>query len=337
MIIAVDAMGGDNAPEAIVKGAVKAVTDFDDITIKLVGNENLIFNYLEGEDFNQKRLQVINATEVITMEDSPAKAIRKKKDASIVVAAELVKKGDAEALIAAGSTGAAMSAGVLKVGRLKGIKRPAISTLFPTEKSPTLILDAGANANAEPEYLQQFALMGQIYAKKILNRDKPKIGLMNVGEEKGKGSKLANEAYELIDKDIRIDNFAGNIEGRDIFTGEYDVIVTDGFTGNVILKTTEGLAEFMFSLLKDALTSDIKSKLGAFLVKDNLKKMKNKVDYREYGGAPLLGLNGIVIIGHGSSDATAFYNAIRVARDTIKEQVVAEIASEIARDGEINE
>jgi len=337
MIIAVDAMGGDNAPEAIVKGAVKAVTDFDDITIKLVGNENLIFNYLEGEDFNQKRLQVINATEVITMEDSPAKAIRKKKDASIVVASELVKKGDAEALIAAGSTGAAMSAGVLKVGRLKGIKRPAISTLFPTEKSPTLILDAGANANAEPEYLQQFALMGQIYAKKILNRDKPKIGLMNVGEEKGKGSKLANEAYKLIDKDIRIDNFAGNIEGRDIFTGEYDVIVTDGFTGNVILKTTEGLAEFMFSLLKDALTSDIKSKLGAFLVKDNLKKMKNKVDYREYGGAPLLGLNGIVIIGHGSSDATAFYNAIRVARDTIKEQVVAEIASEIARDGEINE
>jgi len=335
MIIAVDAMGGDNAPKAVVKGALKAVNSFDDITLKLVGKKDLIFNYLEDQSYNQERLQVINATEEITMEDSPAKAIRKKKDSSIVVASELVKKGDAEALIAAGSTGAAMSAGVLKVGRLKGIKRPAISTLFPTENKPTLILDAGANANAEPEYLQQFALMGQIYAKKILNRDKPKIGLMNVGEEKGKGSKLANEAFELIENDKRIDNFAGNIEGRDIFTGEYDVIVTDGFTGNVILKTTEGLAEFMFSLLKDALTSDLKSKLGAFLVKDNLKKMKNKVDYREYGGAPLLGLNGIVIIGHGSSDATAFYNAIRVARDTIKEQVVAEIASEIARDGEI--
>ena len=333
MIIAVDAMGGDNAPEAVVKGALKAVNSFDDITLKLVGKEDLISNYLEDQSYNQERLQIINATEEITMEDSPAKAIRKKKDSSIVVASELVKKGDAEALIAAGSTGAAMSAGVLKVGRLKGIKRPAISTLFPTENKPTLILDAGANANAEPEYLQQFALMGQIYAKKILNRDKPKIGLMNVGEEKGKGSKLTNEAFELIDNDKRIDNFAGNIEGRDIFTGEYDVIVTDGFTGNVILKTTEGLAEFMFSLLKDALTSDLKSKLGAFLVKDNLKKMKNKVDYREYGGAPLLGLNGIVIIGHGSSDATAFFNAIRVARDTIKEQVVAEIASEIARDG----
>ena len=333
MIIAVDAMGGDNAPEAVVKGALKAVNSFDDITLKLVGKEDLISNYLGDQSYNQERLQVINATEEITMEDSPAKAIRKKKDSSIVVASELVKKGDAEALIAAGSTGAAMSAGVLKVGRLKGIKRPAISTLFPTEHKPTLILDAGANANAEPEYLQQFALMGQIYAKKILNRDNPKIGLMNVGEEKGKGSKLANEAFELIDNDKRIDNFAGNIEGRDIFTGEYDVIVTDGFTGNVILKTTEGLAEFMFSLLKDALTSDLKSKLGAFLVKDNLKKMKNKVDYREYGGAPLLGLNGIVIIGHGSSDATAFFNAIRVARDTIKEQVVAEIASEIARDG----
>jgi len=334
MIIAVDAMGGDNAPEAVVKGSLKAVNSFDDITLKLVGKEDLISNYLEDQSYNQERLQVINATEEITMEDSPAKAIRKKKDSSIVVASELVKKGDAEALIAAGSTGAAMSAGVLKVGRLKGIKRPAISTLFPTENKPTLILDAGANANAEPEYLQQFALMGQIYAKKILNRDKPKIGLMNVGEEKGKGSKLTNEAFELIDNDKRIDNFTGNIEGRDIFTGEYDVIVTDGFTGNVILKTTEGLAEFMFSLLKDALTSDLKSKLGAFLVKDNLKKMKNKVDYREYGGAPLLGLNGIVIIGHGSSDATAFFNAIRVARDTIKEQVVAEIASEIARDGE---
>ncbi|MGM0413824.1 MAG: phosphate acyltransferase PlsX [Bacillota bacterium] len=334
MIIAVDAMGGDNAPEAVVKGAVKAVTDFDDITLKLIGKKQVISNYLQGESFDRERLVIINADEEITMEDAPAKAIRRKKEASIVVASELVKQGEAEALIAAGSTGAAMSAGVLKIGRLKGIKRPAISTLFPTEKKPTLILDAGANANAEPEYLQQFALMGQIYAKKILDRINPKIGLMNVGEEKGKGSKLANEAYELIANDSRINNFVGNIEGRDIFTGEYDVIVTDGFTGNVILKTTEGLAEFMFSLLKDALTSDIKSKLGAFLVKDNLKAMKNKVDYREYGGAPLLGLNEIVIIGHGSSDATAFYNAIRVARDTIKEQVVAEIASEIARDGE---
>lgn len=334
MIIAIDAMGGDNAPEAVVKGALKAINDFNDITLKLVGKEDLIFDYLDSANYKKDRIDVINANEEITMEDAPARAIRKKKDSSIVVASELVKNGEAGALIAAGSTGAAMSAGVLKVGRLKGIKRPAISTLFPTEKEPTLILDAGANANAEPDYLQQFALMGQIYAKKILKRNKPKIGLMNVGEEKGKGSKLANEAYDLIDNDIRIENFAGNIEGRDIFTGDYDVIVTDGFTGNVILKTTEGLAEFMFSLLKDALTSDIKSKLGAFLVKDNLKAMKNKVDYREYGGAPLLGLNEIVIIGHGSSDATAFYNAIRVARDTIKEQVVAEIESEIARDGE---
>ncbi|MFN2363845.1 MAG: phosphate acyltransferase PlsX [Halarsenatibacteraceae bacterium] len=334
MKIAVDAMGGDNAPEAVVNGSLKAVSDFEDITLQLVGKESLISKYLQRKNFDNDRLVIINADQVITMDDAPAKAIRRKKEASIVVASELVKQGEAEALIAAGSTGAAMSAGVLKIGRLKGIKRPAISTLFPTEKKPTLILDAGANANAEPEYLQQFALMGQIYAKKILKRVKPKIGLMNVGEEKGKGSKLVNAAFDLIDNDSRIDNFAGNIEGRDIFTGDYDVIVTDGFTGNVILKTTEGLAEFMFSLLKDALTSDIKSKLGAFLVKDNLKAMKNKVDYREYGGAPLLGLNEIVIIGHGSSDATAFYNAIRVARDTIKEQVVAEIASEIARDGE---
>ena len=334
MKIAIDAMGGDNAPEAVVNGSLKAISDFKDITLKLVGKESVISKYLQGRSFDNDRLVIINADEEISMEDAPAKAIRRKKEASIVIASELVKQGKAKALIAAGSTGAAMSAGVLKIGRLKGIKRPAISTLFPTEKEPTLILDAGANTNAEPEYLQQFALMGQIYAKKILKRDRPKIGLMNVGEEKGKGSKLVNEAFDLIDNDLRIDNFAGNIEGRDIFTGEYDVIVTDGFTGNVILKTTEGLAEFMFSLLKDALTSDIKSKLGAFLVKDNLKAMKKKVDYREYGGAPLLGLNEIVIIGHGSSDATAFYNAIRVARDTIKEQVVAEIASEIARDGE---
>ncbi|MGM0419367.1 MAG: phosphate acyltransferase PlsX [Bacillota bacterium] len=337
MNIAIDAMGGDNAPEAVIRGALQALKEYPDIKLFLVGKKAELEANLKNTSYDKNRLEIVNADEEITMNEAPAKAIRRKKDASIVLAAKLVKEGKAEAMIAAGSTGASMAAGILKIGRLKGIKRPAITTLFPGESKPTLILDAGANANAEPEYLLQFALMGQIYAQKILNRDRPKIGLMNVGEERGKGSHLANEAYELISNDVRINDFAGNVEGRDIFTGEYDVIVTDGFTGNVILKTTEGLAEFMFSLLKDALTSDLKSKLGALLLKSNLKAMKEKVDYREYGGAPLLGLNGIIIIGHGSSDETAFFNAIRVARETIKQEVTHSIASEISRDGEINE
>jgi len=334
--IAIDAMGGDQAPEVNVGGALLAIRKFADIELTLVGDEKKITEFLP-ENCPEDRLNLRQAEEVITGAEKPALALRRKKGASIAVAAELVKNEGYQALISAGSTGASLAAGILKIGRLPGIKRPAISTIFPGRKGSTLLLDMGANANAEPKYLQQFAVMGQIYSRLILERDNPRLGLMSVGEEEGKGSKLTAEAHELISSDDTVTNFAGNVEGRDIFTGEYDVIVTDGFTGNVILKTSEGLADFIFSELKEALTSNTLARLGALLVKKDLKNMKNKLDYKQYGGAPLLGLKGNVIICHGSSDETAIFNAIRVARKTIEQKIVLVIASEITEEGVNND
>ncbi len=332
MKIAIDAMGGDQAPEVNVRGALLAIKKFADIELTLVGDEKKITQYLP-ENYPEERLNLRQAEEVITGREKPALALRRKKTASIAVAAELVKNEGYQALISAGSTGASLAAGILKIGRLPGIKRPAISTIFPGQKGSTLLLDMGANANAEPKYLQQFAIMGQLYSRLILERDNPRLGLMSVGEEEGKGSKLTAEAHKLIFEDDTVTNFAGNVEGRDIFTGEYDVIVTDGFTGNVILKTSEGLADFIFSELKEALTSNTLAKLGALLVKKDLKNMKDKLDYKQYGGAPLLGLKNNVIICHGSSDETAIFNAIRVARKTIEQKIVSVIASEITEEG----
>ena len=334
MKIAVDAMGGDNAPEAVVKGSLEAVREYEDIELILTGPEDRIKGLMPADRSLRERLEIIDCQQVINMDEKPVKALRRKDDTSIGRAADLLHNEKAEALVSAGSTGASLAAGILKVGRIRGIKRPAIATLFPTKNEPSLILDMGANANCQPEYLPQYAIMGDIYARNILGRDNPRLGLMNVGEEKGKGHKMIDRAYELIEEDDRINNFAGNIEGRDIFTGEYDVILCDGFVGNVILKTVEGLGDFMFDLLKDALTGDMRSKLGAFLAKHSLKKMKDEVDYRQYGGAPMLGLKGIVIISHGSSDATAIKNAVRVARETAEQNIVEIIAREISEEGE---
>ncbi len=334
MKIAVDAMGGDNAPEAVVKGSIEAAREYEDIELILTGPEDRIKGLMPADRSLRERLEIIDCQQVINMDEKPAKALRRKDDTSIGRAADLLHNEKAEALVSAGSTGASLAAGILKVGRIRGIKRPAIATLFPTKKEPSLILDMGANANCQPEYLPQYAIMGDIYARNILGRDNPRLGLMNVGEEKGKGHKMIDRAYELIEEDDRINNFAGNIEGRDIFTGEYDVILCDGFVGNVILKTVEGLGDFMFDLLKDALTGDMRSKLGAFLAKHSLKEMKDEVDYRQYGGAPMLGLKGIVIISHGSSDATAIKNAVRVARETAEQNIVEIIAREISEEGE---
>ncbi len=337
MKIAIDAMGGDNAPAINVEGALMALNKFSDLKLALVGKDKQINNLLTDRDYDDSRLTVISAEEVITGEEKPALALRRKKNTSIGKAAELVKNDDYQAVISAGNTGASLAAGILKIGRISGIKRPAIATILPGKSGSTLLLDMGANANAEPFYLQQFALMGQFYAKLVMEITNPKIGLMSVGEEEGKGNDLTEKAYQLIKEDQRIHNFAGNVEGRDIFTGKYDVIVTDGFTGNVILKTSEGLADFVFSALKEALTSNITAKLGALLVKNQLNNMKGKLDYKQYGGAPLLGLQGNVIIGHGSSDGVAISNAVRVARKAIQQNFVSVIASEIVKDGEGND
>mgnify|MGYP006272611273 FL=1 len=334
MNIVLDAMGGDNAPEEIVKGAVEACELDNSFNLTLVGKKDLIEKELKKySNYEKDRIQIKNATEVITMNDSPAKALRRKKDSSLAIGSNLIKENKGDAFISAGNTGAVMAAGLFNIGRLSGIKRPSISTAFPAKGGQTLLMDAGANTDSKPENLHQFAVMGQIYSKKILNISNPKIGLLSIGEEKKKGNKLVKETYQLLEDDKRL-NFIGNVEGRDIFTNNCDIVICDGFVGNVVLKTTEGVASFVFDILKETLTKDLRAKLGAGILKPYLKEMKDRLDYKQYGGAPLLGINGIVIISHGSSNSTAIVNAIRVAKNAINNNIVGLIEDEINRDGE---
>lgn len=335
MNLAIDAMGGDNAPNEIVKGVVRACNKIDEFNIILVGKEDILKNELAKYDnFPKNRIKIKNASEVVDMTDSPAKALRKKRDSSLSIGADLVKENKAEGFISAGNTGAVMAAGLFNIGRLPGIKRPSISTVFPAEDGQTLLMDAGANTDTKPKNLLQFAVMGEIYSKNVLGVKNPKIGLLSIGEEKKKGNNLVKNTYKLLEEDKRISNFIGNVEGRDVFNDRCDIIICDGFVGNVVLKTTEGAASFMFDLLKQAFTENLRTKLGAALVKPYLKVMKEKLDYRQYGGSPLLGVDGVVIISHGSSDATAVVNAIKVAKETVDNNVVGLIEAEIDKGGE---
>ena len=331
MRIVIDAMGGDNAPEEILKGTVKAVNDLNDITCIVTGKSNKINSLLKNFSYNKEKIEVVNAEQEVTMMDKPSDVLRKKKDSSLIVGTNLVSDKKADAFISAGNTGAVMAAGIFKVGRIKNVKRPPIATVFPSKLGKTLVLDAGANVDSKPQHLIQFALMGQIYASKVLNINNPRVGLLSIGEEKEKGNKLNTETYELIENNNIMDNFIGNVEGRDIFNGNCDVVVCDGFVGNIVLKTTEGVASYVFDLLKEALNDNLKSKIGALLLKDQLKAMKAKLDYRKYGGAPLLGLQAPVIISHGSSDEQAIYSAIKVAREAILNNVVAKIEEKIEK------
>ena len=335
MNLVIDAMGGDNAPKEIVKGAVEACKKETGFNIILVGKEKLIKKeLLNYKDYPKNRIKVKHSSEVVTMNDSPAKALRRKKDSSLNVGTNIIKDKEADAFISAGNTGAVMAAGLFNIGRLPGIKRPSISTIFPAENGNTLLMDAGANTDSKPENLLQFAVMGEIYAKKVLKISNPRIGLLSIGEEKKKGNDLVKNTYKLLEEDKRVSNFIGNVEGRDIFKDKCDIIVCDGFVGNVVLKTTEGAASFMFDLLKEAFTKNIRAKLGAGFLKPYLKEMKDKLDYTQYGGAPLLGINGVVIISHGSSNATAIVNAIKVAINAVENNVVQLIEEEINREGE---
>lgn len=336
MKIALDAMGGDNAPAEIVKGAVKACHLYDDLKIVLIGRKIDIKSEL-GDNYSKDKIEILNAEEIIQMEDSPIRAIRKKKDSSIVRGMNLLKEKGVDAFVSAGNTGAVMSAALFGLGRLKGTKRPSILINFPNINGRTIVLDNGANTDTKAENLLQFAIMGEIYAKKVLGIDNPRLGLLSIGEEKEKGNQLVKDTYNLLEKDIRIKNFIGNVEGRDIFNGQCDLVVCDGFVGNVVLKTTEGVASFMFKLLKDAFNTSLRAKLGALLLKPYLKSLKDKTDYRQYGGAPLLGVNDVVIISHGSSDAIAVTNAIKVARDTVNNDVIKYIEEEINKDGALDD
>ncbi|MFC7061246.1 phosphate acyltransferase PlsX [Halobacillus seohaensis] len=320
MRLAIDAMGGDHAPEAIVKGAVQAVSSMNNLEITLIGDEEKITPYISKSD----QITIIHTTEVITADDEPVRAVRKKKQASMVLMAKEVKEGRADGCISAGNTGALMSAGLFGIGRLDGVERPALSPTLPTEDGRGfLMLDVGANVDAKSTHLLQYAIIGSIYSEKVRGVQSPRVGLLNVGTEDGKGSELTKKSFELM-SDAPI-NFIGNVESRDLLNGIADVVVTDGFTGNVTLKTIEGTASTMFSMIKSTFMSNFKTKFAATLVKSDLKGLKKQLDYSEYGGAGLFGLAAPVIKAHGSSNDRAIYNAIKQACHMIEKDVTGTI------------
>jgi phosphate acyltransferase len=324
MNIAIDAMGGDNAPKEIVKGALLAVKQYRDLTITLVGDETKIKEFLP-EDHSFK---IIHTEEVIETGEEPVRAVRRKKNASMVLAANEVKSGHADAYISAGNTGALMASGLFYVGRIKGIERPALAPTLPTlDGKGFLFLDVGANMDAKPEHLLQYALMGSVYCQKVRGIEEPRIGLLNIGTENGKGNALTKAAFPLLEE-AGI-NFIGNVESRDLLTGAADVVVCDGFSGNLVLKSIEGTALGMFSMIKETLTSSLTSKLAAGVLKPKLKGIKDKLDYTEYGGAGLFGLAAPVIKAHGSSNANAVLNAIRQTKEMVDRDVVTTIQSHI--------
>ncbi len=326
MKIALDAMGGDYAPKETVMGAVEAVRELGAEVI-LVGREDELKQLLQGINLHGLKLEIVHASETIAMDEHPANAVKKKKDSSLAVANRLVKEGVASAVISAGNTGAAMASSLLTLGRIPGIDRPAIASPMPTRTGVSVLLDAGANADCEAEYLLQFAIMGSIYAEKVLGLSNPRVGLLSIGEEASKGNKLTVEAHQLLSKSNL--NFIGNIEGRDIHQGACEVIVCDGFVGNVVLKLSEGLASVFMGQIKEAVSANVVSMVGAALIKNSLRQLKAKMDYTEYGGAPLLGLNGVSMISHGSSNAKAIKNAVRAARKTVEEGVIEKISQYI--------
>ncbi|WP_296824106.1 phosphate acyltransferase PlsX [uncultured Megasphaera sp.] len=333
MKIAVDAMGGDYAPEEVVLGAIHAVSEYK-FDVVLVGDEQKIRNVLRQYGAKESdRLSIVHASEVIEMGEHPVQAVRKKKDASIVVATRLVRDGQCDAVVAPGSTGAAVTAALLGLGRIAGIERPCIATPIPSKKGITVLLDSGANSNSKPKHLVEAAIMGSHYAKYILGIDKPQIGLLNIGEEVTKGNELCQRTYPLLEK-LKTISFYGNVEGRDIPNGTVDVVVCDGFVGNVILKFGESMAMFIYRLVKQAIkNSGFIAKLGALAIYPALKSLKKRLDFTEYGGAPLLGVNGSFIICHGSSKAKAIKNAIRVAGELVEQDVTGHIRHSIEEEG----
>ncbi|WP_129726804.1 phosphate acyltransferase PlsX [Ectobacillus funiculus] len=329
MKIAIDAMGGDHAPKAVVLGAIKAVETFSDIHITLVGKEEEIRKYLTKEE----RISILHTDEVIEATDEPVRAVRRKKNASMVLTAQQVKEGDADACISAGNTGALMAAGLFVIGRIEGIERPALSPTMPTTDGKGFImLDVGANVDAKPMHLYQYAVMGSIYAEKVRGISAPRVGLLNVGTEDGKGNELTKQTFDLL-KNSSL-NFVGNVEARDLLEGAADVVVSDGFTGNIALKALEGAALSIFSLLKKQLTSSFISKLAAAMLKPKLLGLKKQMDYSEYGGAALFGLKAPVIKAHGSSDEHAVFSAIRQTREMIANNMVATITEAVERQTE---
>jgi len=330
MIIAVDAMGGDNAPDVVIEGVAKALKENDEISkIKLIGDTERITALMSTHGLNgHPKVELVHASQVVEMHEPSTLAIRGKKDSSITVCANLAKEKTVDAIVSAGHTGAAVAASIVRMRNLEGVDRPCIATMFPAPERHFVIVDAGATPQCTPANLVQFALMGDIYAKRILKRTNPTVGLLSNGEEESKGNELTKETLKLL-KEVKSINFIGNVEGSDIFNGKVDVVVCDGFTGNVVLKFGESLAMGMFKMLKEKLETNPKRKVGALLAKNAFMEVKNVADKAEYGGAPLMGVNGVCIIGHGSSCSKAVKNAIKVAGEFIKTGVNQEIVDRI--------
>ena len=323
-------MGGDHAPQVNIEGAVQTVQESDDTEVILVGDETAIRKELKGRKYEAGRISVVHASQVVEMHESPTVAIRKKRDSSIRVGVGLVKAGKADAFVSAGHSGAVMGTSLLLLGMSKGVDRPAIATLMPTLRDTFILLDVGANVDCKPENLHQFALMGNIYCKLVLGRENPKVGLLSIGEEDVKGNELTKEAFKLIRQSSI--NFIGNIEGKDIFTGAADVVVCDGFTGNIALKISEGLAEAILKMLKREISNVTAGRIGYLMLKPAIRNFKKRTDYDEYGGAPLLGINGTSIISHGRSSAKAIRNALKVADDFARKRVYEAISDAIQLD-----
>jgi phosphate acyltransferase len=326
MRVAVDAMGGDNAPAVEVGGAVAAVREFG-IPVTLVGDAEKIDRELAKHDCKGLDIIVQHASEVVGMHDSASDAVRKKKDSSIRVAFDLVRNGKADAVVSAGNSGATMAAGMFVLKRLKGIDRPAIAQIFPTLRGTTLVLDVGGNVDCKPLHLVQFAIMGEVYAGLVMGSSSPRIGLLSNGEEESKGNELTRETNLLL-KQSALD-YAGYVEGRDIFNGLVDVVVCDGFVGNVVLKLSEGLAEAVGKMLKEEIKKSTVAKIGYLLSRGAFNRFKKKIDYSEYGGAPLLGIDGVCMICHGGSNVKAIKNAIRFAHDYALKGVNQRVAEKL--------
>ncbi len=323
--ISVDALGGDNAPEVVLEGVGAALDEDQDLSVILCGPAEVVEPFAASHD----RCVAQATTEVISMAEHPANAVRKKKDSSIVVGCRLVKEGAAQGFFSAGSTGACLAAGTLVIGRIKGVARPALVTLVPSPAKPVVLCDVGANADCKPEYLVQFAQMASIYARKILGVASPKVGLLNIGEEEEKGSQFAQEAHALLKE--KVPEFVGNAEGRDVMDGGFDVIVCDGFTGNVCLKTIEGTAKVLFGELKSIMMASAKTKIAAVMLKGGLKELKASIDPDAMGGAPLLGCKGACIVGHGSSNARAIKNGVLASAAYVRSGVSELIAEAVQK------
>jgi glycerol-3-phosphate acyltransferase PlsX len=329
MNIALDVMGGDHSPQEIVAGAVEAARAYG-VTISLVGEPEVIRRELAGHATSGLKLPIVAATQVIEMDDKPATAVRTKPNSSIVVACELVKRGEAQAFVTAGNTGGALAAGILNIGRMRGILRPALVSPFPTQRGFCVVLDIGANADVRPEYLPQFAIMGTVYARTVMGIPNPTVRILSNGEEDGKGSQLVIEAVELLKQTPGI-NFQGNVESKEIIDGAVDVVVTDGFTGNIFVKTAEATARLLQKVMLQELTRGPISTVGAFLAQAALRRVRRRVDDSEFGGALLLGLSGLVVVAHGRSNAYAIRHAIRVAKQASEQDILGKIQANVGQ------